>query len=38
MDEILACEEEYCEPLTGLCEQQVLLDECADPYAACLAL
>jgi hypothetical protein len=38
MDDILACEEEYCEPLTGLCEQQVLLDECADTYAACMAL
>ncbi len=38
MEDIFDCESEFCEPLTGLCEQQVLLDECSEVYAACLAL
>ena len=38
IDDIAACVEEFCDPVTGLCEQQVLLDECADTYATCLAL
>ncbi len=38
IDDIATCVEEHCEPVTGLCEQEVLLDECADTYAACLTL
>jgi hypothetical protein len=37
IDEIAACVEEFCVPVTGTCEQQVLVDECADVYGACLA-
>jgi hypothetical protein len=38
IDAIGACVEQYCVPVTGTCEAEVLLDECADSYAACLAL
>jgi hypothetical protein len=36
--DIALCVEDNCEPVTGTCEQQVLLDQCSEIYEACLAL